>query len=225
MIGIISDVHGNHPALRAVLAELDRLGVTSIVSLGDVAGYGCQLNACCDTLRSRSITTLQGNHDWYLVSDEPCPTSKSANVCLDYQRRTTDPAHLRWLAQASPRGTHCGISMVHGGWRDPLHEYFRPVSGALDGEPGEAFASGHTHVPVLRHIDGRPYCNPGSVGQPRDGDPRASFATWDGAEFALHRVVYDVDEIQDAMRAAGFDEPLYANLAHGTRIGGRVDVV
>jgi len=223
MIGIISDVHGNYAALTAVLDALDQMRVSEIICLGDTAGYYCQINECCDTLRARGIFSLQGNHDWYLSSGEGCPRSTSANRCLTYQRETITDENLAWLATLKPRAHLHGIDMVHGGWNDPLDEYFSPEPGYFAQIPGSHFASGHTHVQLLWSQDDKTYCNPGAVGQPRDGNPDAGFAVWDAGQFKLFRVPYDVQATQRAMHDAGFEPYYYENLAIGARIGGKVD--
>lgn len=223
MIGIISDVHGNYAALMAVLDALDRMRVSEIICLGDTAGYYCQINECCDALRGRGIFSLQGNHDWYLSSEEGCPRSTSANRCLAYQRDVVTEENLAWLATLKPRAHLYGIDFVHGGWNDPLDEYFAPEPGYFAQIPGNYFASGHTHVQLLWSQDGKTYCNPGAVGQPRDGNPDAGFAVWDGRQFKLFRVPYDVNATQRAMRDAGFEPYYYDNLAIGARIGGKID--
>lgn len=225
MIAIISDVHGNHAALIAVLDELDRIGVKKIICLGDVAGYYCQINACCETLQARNVFSLMGNHDWYLAMGEPCPRSNSANRCLDYQRGIISKANLDWLASLKPQAQIDGLDIVHGGWNDPLEEYMVPSTEYFSRISGQFFASGHTHVPCIWSGGGKTYCNPGSVGQPRDGDPRASFAIWDQEVFSLYRVPYDFRPLQEEMRSAGFEEYFYNNLAAGTRIGGKIDTL
>lgn len=222
MIGIISDIHGNHFALSAVLSRLNEMGVSEIICLGDVGGYYCQINECCDSLRSRNIFSLMGNHDWYLAVGEDCPRSNSANACLDYQRRVISQTNLDWLASLPNEAHRHGINIVHGGWRDPIDEYLRPSKDYFSEIPGNYFASGHTHVQCIWSGDGKSYCNPGSVGQPRDGDPRAAFATWDGSSFFLHRTEYDIPGMQREMAAAGFTPYFYENLARGTRIGGKI---
>jgi predicted phosphodiesterase len=223
MIAIISDIHGNHAALVAVLDELDRVGVKKIICLGDVAGYYCQINECCETLQTRNVFSLMGNHDWYLAAGEPCPRSNSANRCLDYQRAIISKANLDWLASLKPEAQIDGLDIVHGGWNDPLEEYMVPSTEYFSQIPGQFFASGHTHVPCIWSGGGKTYCNPGSVGQPRDGDPRASFAIWDRTGFLLQRVPYDFKSLQQEMQNAGFEEYFYENLAVGTRIGGKID--
>lgn len=222
MIGIISDVHGNYSALRAVLAKLDALEVSRIICLGDTAGYYCQVNQCCDALRERQVFSVMGNHDWYLARGERCPRSNSANRCLDYQAQVITAQNLAWLEGLDLQAKQLGISLVHGGWADPLDEYLQPSQAYFDALPGSVFVSGHTHVQCLWQGRGKVYCNPGSVGQPRDGDPRAGFATWDGQAFELHRLEYDIGEIQRAMAAAGFTSYFYENLEQGTQIGGRI---
>jgi len=223
MIGIISDIHGNYAALSAVLNLLDKEGVSDIYCLGDVAGYYCQINECCEVLRQRGILSLMGNHDLYLVRGEDCPRSRSANVCLAYQRKMITKENLEWLATFPSRFEVGGIQMVHGGWNDPYDEYVSPSCGYFSSVQGSVFASGHTHVQCLWEKDGKTYCNPGSVGQPRDGDPRASYAIWNGVSFMLRRTEYDVRWVQADMAKAGFDPHYYENLARGTRIGGKVD--
>ena len=219
MIGIISDIHGNHIALSAVLGRLDKLGITETICLGDIGGYYSQINECCETLRSRNIFSLMGNHDWYLVTGERCPRSKSANTCLDYQRKLIKPENLAWLSSLPISAEIDGIRIVHGGWNDPIDEYIDPSDGYFNRLDGFCFASGHTHVPCIWTGVGKAYCNPGSVGQPRDGDSRASFATWNGSNFCLHRVDYDIQSIEKDMLEAGFSPYLFENLYKGTKIG------
>jgi putative phosphoesterase len=226
MIALISDIHGNYPALQAVLREIDRLNCASIISLGDVAGYYCMLNECIEELKARKIVNLRGNHDDYLLSGKGCPRSQSASRCLAFQERSLGPAHRQWLEQSLMFLTLGEASLVHGGWIDPLDEYLYDLQPEyFTGRPGRFFFSGHTHVQVLADLDGRIYCNPGSVGQPRDGDPRAAYALWDGAEVTLKRVEYDVDSMCRRMRDAGFESHYYQNLLNGTRIGGGTSTV
>lgn len=225
MIGIISDIHGNEAALVAVLAALDDMPVRRILCLGDTGGYYCQINECCDLLRQRDIFSLRGNHDDYLATGAPCPRSNSANRCLDHQRAVITPENLAWLQSLEPAAQVEGLDLVHGGWQDPLDQYVQPSEACFADREGPAFASGHSHVACLWTGGGKTYCNPGSVGQPRDGDWRAAFATWDGAAFALHRVPYDLDATREAMARAGFEPYFTDNLAIGARIGGRIDSI
>jgi predicted phosphodiesterase len=226
MLGIISDIHGNLPALEAVLASLDKMEVEQIVCLGDVAGYYCMINECIELLEQRNIHTLMGNHDYYITSGEHCPRSESANTCLKYQAQHITEPNLIWLSQLKPSFDMGEIRMVHGGWRDPLDEYlYRPTVEYFEALEGTYFFSGHTHVQVQVKLGQKLYCNPGSVGQPRDGDARAAFAVFDGEGVKLHRVEYDVQRIAKEMERCGFSPYFYNNLYAGTRIGGEISRV
>ena len=219
MIGIISDIHGNFVALKEVLHKLDQLGVSEIVCLGDTAGYYSQINECCVELRERNIPTIMGNHDFYLTTDGICPRSQSATECLAYQAGIIKPTHLHWLAHLPRTAVINGLALVHGGWNDPLEEYMTPSTDYFSNREGLMFASGHTHKQLMWTDGVKHYCNPGSVGQPRDGDPRSSFATFDGQRFNLHRVEYDIPAVQRLMAAVGFSPRIAANLEFGLRIG------
>jgi predicted phosphodiesterase len=222
MLAILADIHGNYPALRAVLDRIDQLGCRQVISLGDVAGYYAQPNECIEALRARNILNLMGNHDHYLVTGQACPRSQSANDCLDYQRKVIKQDNLEWLAR-SPLSERLGeISMVHGGWNDPLDEYLPdPQESYFRDRPGTIFLSAHTHVPLIRSFGDKSYANPGAVGQPRDGDARSAFAIVAGRQIHIERVAYDMDATARAMRDAGFSPYYYENLFAGVRIGAK----
>jgi putative phosphoesterase len=216
-IGIISDIHGNFEALKAVLAELDRMMVSSIFCLGDVVGYYSQVNECCDELRKRNIDCIMGNHDWYMASGGYCPRSQSVNDCLSYQRKVISTQNIDWLRNFPVQRLLKNIKMVHGGWADPIDEYLNPTSEYFSRIQGVLFVSGHTHIQSLRKFDSKIYCNPGSVGQPRDGDPRAAFAIIDNQEVTLHRVEYNMQIVFDLMDKAGFSDYYYGSLKTGAK--------
>lgn len=220
MIALISDIHGNYTALKEVLAAIDCLGINDVYCLGDVAGYYTEINECCDELRSRNIKSIMGNHDWYLGGNGFCARSKSANDCIEYQRTVVTPENGEWLRSLPLFLTVGGLSLVHGGWGDPLDEYVSPTAEYFSKVKGKFFASGHTHRQVIHSFDGKVYCNPGSVGQPRDSDPRAAFATFDGLEFRTHRVEYDFNRVGNLMEKAGFSGYYYHCLRSGaSRLG------
>lgn len=216
-IGIISDIHGNYEALKVVLSELDKLGVNNIYCLGDVVGYYSQVNECCDELRNRNIPCLMGNHDWYMGSGGFCPRSKSVNDCLVYQRKVITNENIEWLRTFQIQKIIDNIHMVHGGWADPIDEYLlEPDEEYFSKIKGKDFASGHTHIQMLKIFNDKTYCNPGSVGMPRDNDPRAAFATYDGT-FTLHRIEYNMQPVFDLMEKAGFSDYYYGGLKTGAR--------
>jgi putative phosphoesterase len=216
-IAFISDIHGNYEALAAVLREIDALGIDDVYCAGDIAGYYSQVNECCRVLRERSIRSVMGNHDWYLGGGGFCARSKSVNDCLTHQRAVIDPGHLDWLRNLPLQLRLGDVRVVHGGWTDPLDEYLKPSREYFAGIEGRVFVSGHTHVQTLLTYDDKIYCNPGSVGQPRDGDPRAAFATYDDGVFELRRVAYDMQKVFDLMEAAGFNDYYYGGLKTGSK--------
>ncbi|KLN60316.1 phosphatase [Kiloniella spongiae] len=214
-IAFISDIHGNFEALKSVLSKLDNLGITDIYCLGDTVGYYSQINECCNELRKRKIPSVMGNHDWYMAGGGFCLRSKSVNDCLEYQKRVIDKENRDWL-KALPIHLRVGhIKMVHGGWDNPIDEYLSPNQTYFDRLEGEVFVSGHTHVQSIHKFGNKTYCNPGSVGQPRDGDPRAAFATFTEGIFQLHRVKYDMQKVFDLMKLAGFNDYYYGCLKTG----------
>lgn len=216
-IAFIADIHGNHEALKSVLAAIDAQGISQIYCAGDIVGYYPQINECCAELRERNIPSVMGNHDWYMAGGGFCPRSKSVNDCLAYQRTIIEPDHLQWLKRLPVHMDIGHIRMVHGGWGDPVDEYLKPSAEYFDRVEGNTFVSGHTHVQMLRQYGDKTYCNPGSVGQPRDGDPRAAFAVYEQGAFTLHRTPYDMQKIFDLMEAAGFNDYYYGGLKTGSK--------
>lgn len=216
-IAFISDIHGNYEALKAVLAEIDQLGVEQVYCAGDIVGYYTQINECCEALRQRRIPCVMGNHDWYMAGGGFCPRSRSVNDCLAYQRTIIETTHLDWLRTFPVQLAIGEIRMVHGGWADPIDEYLKPTEGYFERVQGNVFVSGHTHIQILQRFGDKLYCNPGSVGQPRDGDPRAAFAVYEAGEFTLHRVEYDMQTVFELMKAAGFNDYYYGGLKTGAR--------
>src|SRR5665213_2843340 len=134
-----------------------------------------------------------GNHDWYMAGGGFCPRSKSVNDCLAYQRTVITDENIKWLQGFPVHRIVSDLHMVHGGWADPIDEYLEPSEEYFSKIEGQTFLSGHTHIPILQKYSGKTYCNPGSVGQPRDNDPRSAFAVFDG-EISLHRVEYDMQK-------------------------------
>jgi len=218
-IGLISDIHGNYEALKSVLSELDRLGVEEIYCLGDVVGYFSEVNECCEELIARKIPCVMGNHDWYMAGGGFCPRSKSVNDCLEYQRQVIREDNVNWLRSFPVQRTLGKVHLLHGGWSDPIDEYLRePSEDYFAKIEGEIFISGHTHMQSLfKFANNKTYCNPGSVGQPRDNDPRAAFAILNNEDITLHRVEYNMQRVFELMKAAGFDDYYYGSLKTGAK--------
>lgn len=217
-IGVISDIHGNYEALKSVLSELDNMGISEVYSLGDVAGYYSQINECCEELIKRKIPNLMGNHDWYLSSGGYCLRSKSVNDCLNYQRGIITKENLNWLRRSQVQRFIGDIHMVHGGWFDPIDEYVNePSEEYFERIEGKIFISGHTHIQSLKIYTNKTYCNPGSVGQPRDNNPKSAFAVVENNMISLHRVEYDMEKVFSLMKRAGFNDYYYGGLKTGAK--------
>lgn len=227
MIAIISDIHGNHEALKEVMADLDQYSPELIISLGDVAGYYLQINECVSLLRKKNVINIMGNHDFYLVSGAGCPRSNAANRFLIDQAKLATSETLDWLKQSRTCYITDRFSMVHGGWNNPMDEYLYKINNRyFDRYPQKYFFSGHTHVQAKVKLDNEKiFCNPGSVGQPRDGVSSAAYALFDGKEIHLKRVDYDIDALVKVMKESGYEEYYYENLYSGARIGGKVDQI
>ena len=226
-IAFISDIHGNHEALKAVLSELDRIGITEIYCAGDVVGYFCQVNEVIEELMDREIKSILGNHDYYMTSGTKCARSASANFCIDFQRVIIKGHNLAWLnsnlytIDLLPRGE---ILVIHGGLNNPVDEYLDPPPtneyfDHLIYLPKRKIITGHTHIPVISKLENCTYVNAGSVGMPRDNDPRACFVVYDveADEFSIHRVEYDMEKLFELMDNAGFDDYYYGCLKTGAK--------
>jgi predicted phosphodiesterase len=193
------------------------MGIDEIYCLGDTVGYYTEINECCDELRKRNIKSVMGNHDWYIAANSFCPRSHSVNNCLEYQKKIISEENHAWIRSLPVFLTNQNLFMVHGGWADPIDEYINPSEEYFAKVDGKYFTSGHTHRQIVKQFKDKVYCNPGSVGQPRDGDPRAAFATFDGENFNLYRVEYDISRVGKLMEKAGFSGYYYECLLSGAR--------
>ena len=221
---IISDIHGNFPALERVLNKIDNIGVDQVISLGDITGYYSEPDRCINELRKRNVIQLLGNHDKYLIDNSGCPRSKLISDLLIYQYKDVSNKNINYLKTLKSRYDFKNLTFVHGGWKDNLDEYMFNISYKKLIGDYKFYFSGHTHVQVKFNIDDKQYCNPGSVGQPRDGDPRAAFCVYENNQIELYRVEYDINETVLAMKKAGYKNPrLWENLYIGAQIGGRID--
>jgi predicted phosphodiesterase len=242
---VLSDLHANATALEAVLdAAQGRWDIC--VCLGDVVGYGPDPNEVTSRVRKLSTQTIRGNHDkavsGIMNTDDFNPVAKAA---VDWTREKLDPENMDWL-RALPQGpveAH-GIVLVHGAYQDEDEYVFTPaqaLEGLLDSTAAVTFF-GHTHhqggfshhesnLDVLQirprstesfaalrlEKDRRYLLNPGSIGQPRDSDPRAGFAIADIEHQIVEfwRVPYDIYAVQERMRTAHLPEPLVQRLTVG----------
>lgn len=237
-IAVLSDIHANLPALDAVLAAAG--DVDAIWHLGDVVGYGPDPDGVVDRLRDVGALGVRGNHDAAACGGSEIDWfNPEARRAMEWTRAAIGPATLAWLSDLPERRTLEGCELVHGSPRDPLWEYITsvPVARAnLAALATRIGLHGHTHLPVafleqegridvvgpgpgseLEVRGRRALLNPGSVGQPRDGDPNASFMLLDpeAGTVTWQRVPYDIDAVQRAMQAAGLPASLSARLSVG----------
>ncbi len=239
---ILSDIHGNLVAFQAVLDHLGTVGpFDQIWCLGDVVGYGPAPNECIDLLRSHSHVCIAGNHDWAAVDRLDISTfnPEAARAAL-WTGRELLPQNQVYLQSLPLTIVNGDFTMAHGSPRDPIWEYILSTLAAavaFESFVGPYCLIGHSHVPLLFHLDpggtvsrqrfvpdrptrlegGRWLLNPGSVGQPRDGDPRASYVLYDAVlgECWHYRVAYDILATQSEMRRLDLPAPLADRLSHG----------
>ncbi len=239
---LISDIHANRVALETVLDDAGKFD--KVWCLGDVVGYGPEPNECIEILRDLKMLCLAGNHDWAVLDkldlEDFNPDARRAAL---WTREVLTPPNFNWLLSLPERvpSQLDEVTLVHGSPQHPIWEYVASPAVARVNftyfETPICFM-GHTHVPVAYryHADhdtvsaeplsehnslalglGRMMVNPGSVGQPRDGDPRASYAIFDTELLRLkhRRVEYDIEETQAKMIEAELPERLITRLNHG----------
>jgi putative phosphoesterase len=223
-IGIISDIHANLEALEVALRRLDSEKVDRIYCLGDIVGYGANPNECVEKVRALCHATVMGNHDDALIGRTSAHYFNSyARAALDWTARVITDENLAFLKSLPLTRQEDGLFLVHATPYDPaawnyiLHPEEAEVHfGALS--PKNVAFIGHSHVPV-RFDDGagRSIVNVGSVGQPRDRDPRACCAVYDTESGTLQwlREVYPVQEAARKIRTANLPEFLAARLFIG----------
>ncbi len=241
---IISDIHANLTAFQAVLEDAGTLGkdYDFVWCLGDVVGYGPDPNECIELLRTLPHLCLAGNHDWAALGRLDVRTFNSdARRAVTWTRNTLTDDNLAFL-EALPTNFVLGdFTLVHGSPREPVWEYvLDPLIAALNFPHYQTpyCLVGHTHTPIIFRQVGqggecepiaprydvriplngtRQIINPGSVGQPRDADPRAAYAILDTERMTweFRRIPYDVEAVQKRMRQVDMPERLIMRLEHG----------
>ena len=238
MYAVISDIHGNLEALEAVLRDVPE-DVEAIYCLGDVIGYGANPDECCDVVRSFGMPTISGNHD-VAVTDLKTDLNwfnPTAAAAVLWTREHLSGENAEFLRTRPRMMRTDGALFVHGSIRDPDEYIINRISAqenlailrseypdvdvcffghthvkAVAPSPNGAMSGGHT----LDLRSGGPYLvNPGSVGQPRDGDAFASYVISDGESVLYRFVEYDIGKAQAKIRAAGLPDMLADRLAVG----------
>lgn len=225
MLAILSDIHANLAALEAVLADARGRGCDRFICLGDVVGYNAEPEECCRLLMENGVVNILGNHDSYITTGENCTRSKVVAGIIDDHRTRLSPESIAWLGRSAPLIRDGDVLMVHGGPDDPLDQYVREVDATIFPDGVNVLFVGHTHVQISHRFGEKLFCNPGSVGQPRDGDPRAAYAIWHDRQLSLRRVDYDIERTIAVMTERDYEPFLSRGLPSGAQINGRVDTI
>jgi diadenosine tetraphosphatase ApaH/serine/threonine PP2A family protein phosphatase len=241
---VITDIHSNRPALEAVLEAIDGAGVAEVWCLGDVVGYGAEPDRCAEIAKERCDTCLVGNHDLAALGDlDVSAFSSAAAAAVTWTQENWDQPTGEFLKALKPAGEREGVGLFHASPRDPVWEYVLSIEQATDClqlQDQRVSLIGHSHVALffsgpaaeengdvrgvqaldgatLDLSDGRWLINPGSVGQPRDGDPRAAWLELDTDDWTAryHRVEYEIDEAAKAIEEAGLPRQLADRLYVG----------
>ncbi|MGC9258972.1 MAG: metallophosphoesterase family protein [Phycisphaerae bacterium] len=229
---LISDVHANPWALVAV--GKDAGNVDHILCAGDCITYGTRPIDAIAWLREHGTITVRGNHDDAVAfHHHPRASPAKAHLALalrDWTQAKLEPPHIQWLARL-PLIITWEISgarfvMVHATPPDPLYDYrLTPnaphyvLTEILTGFEADFVVLGHTHLPYVRTHNRMTVVNPGSVGQPLDGDPRAAYAIWEDGEVTLHRAAYDQGELIKSLDELGLENDLYGSLRRSFELG------
>ncbi len=240
-VGVISDIHGNLAALEAVLAAIDEARPDELWCLGDLVGYGADPDACVALARAHAAICLAGTHDMGVRGDLPLEQfSRGAALAARWTQETISDETRAYLNGLEPLLLDEQVGLFHASPRDPVWEDVLSALQAelcLDVQTHRVCLIGHSHVALsFCRLSGQPasgqtradgeeldlaegewLVNPGSVGQPRDGDPRAAWLELDldSASGLYHRVDYDIDAAAAAIRAARLPDSLAERLSYG----------
>jgi diadenosine tetraphosphatase ApaH/serine/threonine PP2A family protein phosphatase len=240
-IAVTSDIHGNWHAFAAVLADIEQEPVDEIWCLGDIVGYGPQPNRCVSEARARSELCLIGNHDLAALGRVGLTDfSPDAATSATWTATELDSEARGFLETLEPKAERPGVELFHASPRDPVWEYILSegaVRDALERTTADLVLVGHSHIPIALQLSnggalagglakggseleltaGRYLLNPGSVGQPRDGDPRAAYLVIDLESRHAHfrRIPYNVEQTQAEIRERGLPDTLAERLACG----------
>jgi len=240
-VAVISDVHANWHALEAVLKAIDDEQPDELWCLGDLVGYGARPNPCCQAVEERTDLCLAGNHDLGVLGELDLEEfAPDAVASARWTQGVLKPEARRYLETLRPTARRDSVELFHASPRDPVWDYvlsFDAVEAAFELTEEPLVLVGHSHVPLaLAREDGalggglapegteveldaaaRLVLNPGSVGQPRDGDPRAAWLLLDfgSGRASFRRVAYPVERAQEEIRERGLPDALAERLARG----------
>lgn len=220
---VISDIHGNWAALSAIVAQEN---ADQVFCLGDIVDYGPSPAETLRWVRQNATVVVRGNHDTAVAFQSSCRSAPAFRRLSEETRRLTIPMladeERRWLGELPIRASTAvdgrRVALLHAAPDDPLYQYLpaTDVAGwtrAVDGVDADIILVGHTHLPVILRVGDKLVVNPGSVGLPRDGDPRASCAVLDGGTTSLLRVDYDTSATISKLRRWGLPQDVEDQLS------------
>jgi predicted phosphodiesterase len=240
-VAVVSDIHSNLQAFEAVLEAVAASEAEELWCLGDIVGYGADPDACVELARRHVAVCLAGNHDMAVAGElELDDFTRGASVAAQWTREVIAPSNLAYLAALEPKGREESVGLYHASPRDPVWEYVLSALLAelcMDAQSDRVCLIGHSHVAsAFVREEGEPatgeprregvqldisssewLLNPGSVGQPRDGDPRAAWLLLDLDDqlASYHRTAYDVSGAAGAIKAARLPNSLAERLEYG----------
>ncbi|UGS35229.1 metallophosphoesterase family protein [Capillimicrobium parvum] len=240
-VAIVSDIHGNRHAFQAVLDDIATTVAAETWCLGDLVGYGAEPDACVELARRHATICLSGNHDLAVTGELSLDEfSRGAEIAARWTREVMDEANVDWLRTLRTHDEDRSVGLYHASPRDPVWEYVLSALLAelcLDAQGHRVCIVGHSHVALsfvrldgelatgeprrggdeLDLAEGEWLLNPGSVGQPRDGDQRAAWMLLDldARTAQWRRVDYDIGGAQAAIRAARLPDSLADRLGYG----------
>ncbi|NOX53695.1 MAG: metallophosphoesterase family protein [Planctomycetes bacterium] len=227
---LLADIHANWPALSAIDEDFD-----VCIFLGDLVDYATDPSPCVEWVRRHSTLGVRGNHDHAFAQRVPVKKLFGLSVLASATRsihlHQLDRAQTKFLSRL-PVTRRCQIDgrrfcLVHATPRDPLDEYLGPDQAAwatrLQGIDVDFVCVGHSHQQFVLQVGRTTVVNPGSVGQPRDGDPRCAYAVIENGRVELRRKEYDIDATIRQMRHSGLEPQLVELAEHILRTGGQVD--
>jgi predicted phosphodiesterase len=240
-VAVISDIHANRQAFEATLEAAAASDASEVWCLGDLVGYGAEPDACVELAREHAAVCLAGNHDLAVTGEISLDEfSRGASMAAEWTREVMAPENVEFLRTLRPEGSEGDVGLYHASPRDPVWEYVLSALLAelcLDVQDSRICLIGHSHVAlsfvrregqpatgepqragtVVDIAQGEWLLNPGSVGQPRDGDPRASWLLLDLDEMdaSFQRADYDIAGAAAAIRAARLPDSLAERLEYG----------
>jgi len=230
-IAIISDIHSNLEALTEALKVIDEKKVDLIYCLGDIVGYGASPNECVDLVRKNAAEVVMGNHDMAAIDPVQADYfTKPGKIAAEWTHKTLTKDNLDFLMRLSYKREDGTCTLAHASPKDP-HDWQYVLSPEIAREQFPHFKTplcfiGHTHVPVVAGEDLKTFdfkknmrfiINVGSVGQPRDGNPKLSFGLFDTHEWSYEniRIEYDIKGAAEKIKAAGLPSVLAGRLFQG----------